>query len=660
MPRPEELPVGVLFVLGSRTLTPIRAHARQQLKERQAIVDLQHHVLSQGSVLEICQRAPVTADLAPELHRRIAELSRGYPLALSYLLNRLRNVDGSSAEEILAGAPAYEGDIAAEYRAVWDELQEDADIVEILTACSRLRIGFTTEWLFDWAPRAAVVKFQRKLLYLFRHHHDGWRFFHDSFRQFASDRTALGDDGRPDANADARAHGFVAALCGKTGDRRIAAEQLCHHHFARQEDEVLRLAEQKMFREQHEQLRSPDLIHEDIGLALGVAAERADVRVMIRLLLALVELDARSSALEAVDMPGLLYEAGLAHEAIAYCGDDATRVPLAQAYNLAARLGADNDPAGLRIFRSIEHEGPNDSHKNRVVGHEYDAAVAWTRAAALFLPLSTVIVAIRNFLQMPLSTDRRDRNVQIERWENYVRTMEALIDAVAQKGDEAALGIVDLALVDDVTRLTDALTQGHADSDMLNASGLDNIIAAVVDLRVRSRAAMLSLATTVETVERHLDHLLSMFDDLPLYPSTMLDAAKILARHGRADQAEEILSQCPYNRVLTVSELSSYNESAALGLRFRYWRLRYGLALKDDEVPESDPPVIATPAGDDIRPGAPVHSDSEAIGLVARVDAAILSLGQLDAAVASGRSPSTADARTGLFRLLDLFDLSTR
>ena len=658
LPRPDELPVGVLFVLGSRTLTPLNAHARQQLEERQAIVDLQHHVLSQGSVLEICQRAPITADLAPELHLRIAELSKGYPLALGYLLNRLRDADGSSAEEVLSDTPAYQGDIAAEYRAVWDEVQEDTDIVDILTACSRLRIGFTTDWLFDWAPRVAVQKFQRKLMYLFRHHHDGWRFFHDSFRQFASDRTALGDDGRPNANADARAHGFVAELCGNTGDRRIAAEQLYHHHFARQDDEVLRLAQQKIFREQHEQLRSPDLIREDIGIALGVAAERADVQVMIRLMLALVELNSRSSALETMDIPDLLYEAGLAHEAIAYCGDDTTRVPLAQAYSLAARLGENNDPAGLRIFRSIEHQGLTDSRRYRVVGHEHDAAVAWIRAAALFLPLSTVIAAIRNLPQLPLSTDRRDRNVQIEQWETYVRTMDALIDAVARKGDEAALGTVDLALVDDVTRLADAQTQRPADSDMLSASELDNIIAAVVDLRVRSRAAMLSLATTVETEQTHLHHLLSIVDDLPLYASTMLDAAEILARHGRAAQAEEMLSQCPYNKALTVSDFNSYNESAALDLRFRYWRLRYGLALNDDEVLESDPPGVATPAGDDIRPGAPVHSDSDAIGLVARVDAAILSLAQLDAAVASGRSPSPADARTTLFHLLDLFDLS--
>ena len=658
LPRSEELPIGVLFVLGSRTLTPLRAHARQQLEERQAIVDLQHHVLSPASVLEICQRAPVTADLAPELHLRIAELSKGYPLALGYILNRLRDTDLGSADETLSDTPAYQGDIAAEYRAVWNEVQDDADIVEILTACSRLRIGFTTDWLFDWAPRVAVQKFQRKLLYLFRHHHDGWRFFHDSFRQFASDRTALGDDGRPDANADARAHGFVAALCSRTGDRRIAAEQLYHQHFARQEDEVLGLAKQEMFREQHVQLRSHELIREDIGLALGIAAERADVQVMIRLLLALVELDARSSALETVDMPDLLYEAGLAHEAIAYCGYDATRVPLAQAFRLAARLGEDNDPAGLRIFRSIEHQWPNYSRGNRVVGHEHDAAVAWTRAAALFLPLSRVIAAIRNSADIPLAIDRRNRNVQVERWGSYVQTMNSLIDVLARRGDEDALITVESALADDGTQLASALTQAHADGDKWGANELNKIIAAVVDLRTCSRAAIIGLTTTV-VVERHLDSLLSTVSDLPVQASTVLDIAEILARHGRADQAREMLSRCPYNKALTVSEISSYNESPALGLRFRYWRLRCDLASNDDETPESVPPSSKTPAGDDIAPDAPVHSDVDAIHLVARIDEAIRKLGQFDAAVAAGSSQSAADMRIYLVRLLDLFDLST-
>lgn len=85
-----------------------------------------------------------------------------------------------------------------------------------------------------------------------------------------------------------------------------------------------------------------------------MAGDRADVLAMLRLLLALVEVTERTSNLESVDMPGLLYNAGLIDEAIAYCGGETRRVPLAHAYDLAARLGRADDPAGRRIFDLIE------------------------------------------------------------------------------------------------------------------------------------------------------------------------------------------------------------------------------------------------------------------------------------------------------------------
>ena len=272
LPLPDELPGGVLFIVGSRTLDPLHPYAQQQLDERQAVVDLEHHRLSPADVLQICQRAPATADLTPEVHQLIAERSGGYPLALGYLLNRLRDSDGEPAEDVLAAAPAYAGDVAAEYRAVWGGVEDDDGVLEILAVCSRLRIGFTTKWLHSWAPAPAVGTFRRKLRYLFRRHHDGWRFFHDSFRQFAADHTAPGDDAPADAAADARVHRRVAELCANADDPKIEAEQLYHRYCAGQHGEALSLAEQATFREQYRWLRSPDLIRRDVTLALEATA----------------------------------------------------------------------------------------------------------------------------------------------------------------------------------------------------------------------------------------------------------------------------------------------------------------------------------------------------------------------------------------------------
>ena len=98
----------------------------------------------------------------------------------------------------------------------------------------------------------------------------------------------------------------------------MAAEQLYHRYHARESDAVLALAPQVIFREQYRQLRAPGLIRDDIALALDVAAECADVLAIIRLLLALTEVNERTSALENVNMPALLYEAGRVDEAIAF------------------------------------------------------------------------------------------------------------------------------------------------------------------------------------------------------------------------------------------------------------------------------------------------------------------------------------------------------
>ena len=660
LPNPDAIPDGVLFAVGSRTLAPLHACARQQIADRQATVDLQHHRLSPASILEICRRAPVKANLSAEIHQRIVHLSGGHPLALSYLLNRLRDADGSVKDE-LATAPAYEGDVAAQYLAVWDDIEDDDDIVDILAVCSRLRISFTTDWLSSWASRSAVRTFRRKLLYLFRQQHDGWRFFHDSFRQFAADHTALGDNDRPDDHLDAQVHQQIAELCAKTSHPKIASERLYHLYHANQGDDLLDLATQLTFREQCQRLRSPHLIREDIVLALDIAAGRGDVLVMLRLVLSLVELTQRTSLLESIDMPGLLYSAGLADEAVAWCGGDTRRVPLAHAYELAAKLDADNDPAGRRIFDLMEHDGLDDPNRIRVSGEEDAAAVAWTRAAALFRPLPTVVAAIQNLVEVHSDNDPRDRYKKAERWRRYSRMTKVLIDSVARRSDESALEAIDSALAKQAEKLNKHRTQSkESDNQDGNDNALNANIPTVIDLRVRSQTGLIGLATTAEVAKSRLSQLLSTLSGVPLFHPTMLDGAEIFARHGMAGHAAGLLDRTQYGDALTVKALGHNAEHNIIDRHFRYWRLRYLLASSDEEVPESVPPAKDTPAGNKIVPDAPVHRDVDAIELAARIDAAVRTLARLDAAAFSGRAVPLNDAWTTLVPLLDLFSPTAR
>ena len=588
----------------------------------------------------------------PEAHQLIVQLCNGHPLTLSYILNRLRDLGGENPEDVLAKAPAYSGDVAAEYLAVWEDVCEEDGVVDILAVCSRLRTAFTTQWLRSWAPIPAVRTFQKKLLYLFRHYHDGWRFFHDSFRQFAADQTALGDDGRPDENADSEAYERIADLCSHSTDPRIAEEQLYHRYYAGQHDQVLNLATQATFRKQYLQMRSPDLIGEDVALALDVAANRADVLTILRLLLALAELNDRNVALESVDMPGLLSDAGLIDEAIAYCATGGRSQQLVHAYNLAARLGYCDEYSGRRIFEQIPFDDPDWAQIN---DNDGDIAVAWVRAAAIFRPLRSVIVTIRNLLDKPLESNRQDRFIRRERWSRYGRMMQVLIDSVAIREGESALVTIDAALIEHTTSLmgkdrTQAKEMGYAERGDDSSE-----VAIVIDLRVQLQEAILKLSRSADLVQHSLDMLVSISRKIPVYASTALDAAELLAEQGIVDHATRLLDYASYHKVLTVGELTRSSIDNELGLRFRHWRLRHLLASNGEDIPASIPPALDTPAGNDIPKGAPTHSDFLSIKLAADIDSAVRRLGQLAAAARAGETTSIVDVWSSLSGSLDLF-----
>lgn len=657
LPYPNELPEGILFVVGSRTLDPLHPYAIQQVKEREGIVDLRQHRLSPASVLKICCRVPVTASLSVEAHHRIVDLSDGHPLALSYLLNRLHDTHGQQAEDILSTLPAYAGDVEAEYLAVWDEVKDDTDIVDILAICSRLRNAFATEWISDWAPSSAVETFRRKLLYLFRRHHNGWRFFHDSFRQFAADRTAWGDESRADQSVDIRVHRRIATLCAEAGGYHVASERLYHAYCAGQYEQVLSLAQQRTFREQYVRLRSPDLIREDIGFALSVAASRADVLAMFRLLLAHVEVTQRTLALDEVDMPGVLHAAGLVDEAISWCGGHGRRIPPSQVYALAARLERAGDPSGRQLFEMIEHKGFAQADGGFEGGLADDAALAWTRAAVLFRPLPLIIESIRNIVEVRSNNSRPESVAHRERWNLYARMIESLIDCFVPQRNREAVETIDSALAEHSAAVVENKTQPEQGDGWEEAEKTKNReVLTLLTLRIELRIKLLELTDNGEDVQTGLETLFALLQDQRVSGSTWLDLSELCYQCGEKDQAARILQALSYNFQLTVGNLGYNGEVDAIDLRFRYWSLAYLLASDEDDVPRSVPPAKDAPAGSHASPSAPVQSDVDAIELAARIDVSVRKLARINAAITSGRGALPSDVWTTLVQSLHVYE----
>ena len=654
LPRPEELPTGVVIVVGSRTLNTLNIYARQQIADRQSEIDLMHHRLSPKSVLAICRRSHVTKDLPIEVHDRIVDLSGGHPLALSYLLNRIRETEGSPFEA-LSDAPPYTGDVAADYLALWTEIEHDDHIVEILSVCSRLRVGFTTQWLAEWNEPAVLRKFRRNLMYLFRHECDGLRFFHDSFRQFAADRTALVDELNPDARADAHAHSRIADLCAKSAERRVKDERIFHLYYAGRSDEVLNLCHQQRFRNQSIELRSPSLIHEDIALALDTAAERQDVLAMLRCQFSLVELNQKTLELENVNMPLLFCNAGLVEHAIEWSGRDHERVPLAHAYELAATLGKSSNPAGRRIFDMIDHYGTDDPNRTPVSGTEDEAAVAWTRAAVLFRPLTIVIDVISREVADHSVSRQRVAQRRRHNWSRYRQMIDALIDELSSQDDESGLTTIDSSLDGQLTQLKGSTSERDSCDEPQANREPNQKIATVIDLRVRLLIVLVERAAAADLINSHLRALLLTLSDGPRFVSTILDASEVLARYGIRDESDRLMGELPYRNAISVDALSYGGQRNAISCHFRYWRLRHLLAPSAEEVPDSVPQVTDLAEGTEVDRRQPERADIEAMELAARVDSAVRQLGRFDAATISGQPVTEHAIWTAISAMLSIF-----
>jgi hypothetical protein len=669
LPNPSELPEGIIVLVGTRTLTPLSSRARQQIEEDGAAISLEHHRLTSSDVIDICQRASVTAPLRPKLHRQIADISGGHPLALSYVFNRLRDRDDTDDPEVLLSSiPPYAGDIAQEYRALWDRIEGSSEAVaDILAVCARLRIAFTTPWLATWAGASNVAAFRREVRYLFRSHHDGWHFFHDSFRQFVIERTALGDDGQFDASLDEGHHARIADLCRESSDHRVAAEELFHRNSATQYDSVLALGQQAAFRRQARNLRSHELIRSDIGLVVARYAERGDVAGLLSAILALIELGNRTWALDRIDLPAALLDAGLIDEAIGCCGGVGRRqVPLAHAYRLAERLGRMGRPEGRRLFDMIEYDGFDDPERTTVSGEEDDAAEAWGLGAPLFRPMTRILNATRQLLNRGTGPppDRRAQNQADRQLTRYAVIHAALIQSLSHERRVEDLMATDAELARAIHELAEASISLGGDSAGATAYARrtrDGHVASLIELRARIRRELLEISPDGEGVHRLVEESIGLLNGLPHFEATALDIAELAARYGFDAAATQLLRDSQFANAVSATELSQFRETESVNWHFRYWRLRYILArrtpkgVSNVELLESIRPNTATPAGNDIDPSAPVHMDVEAIKLADRIDAVIRILARLDAAALSGAPRPEIEVWTELERTIAIF-----
>jgi energy-coupling factor transporter ATP-binding protein EcfA2 len=299
LPLPEQVPDGVYFVLGSQTDQLDELPDRVQHAIRESTRRIAMEPLSREAVIQISERTRIT--LSNKQKEEIYVLSAGHPLALAYLLNRIKSAaDTSVIEKILKDTTRYDGGIEAQYHSYWRQIETDVELVHLLALLARLRKAIDLSWLGSWNSYVVMSRFRTKLAHYFRAENENyWYFFHNSFRLFLLHKTAESPSGTLDASRNQALHHELAEICGReSSGSPWAWEQLYHLVAAREFVKVLELASQEYFRGQLLACRPVDAVQADIRLAMSSVLNREDPVALERLLLIGAEIQERRSYLE--------------------------------------------------------------------------------------------------------------------------------------------------------------------------------------------------------------------------------------------------------------------------------------------------------------------------------------------------------------------------
>ncbi len=290
LPTPDQLPEGVVFVLGTQNLEMLDASIRGQLRDPGRTVQISG--LDQAAIATIAADAGVS--VSPE---QLLAVTGGHPLLLDYVLGELTELPPEDQEIHLVQMPAYEGDVRRLYERAWDPIEENAGLVELLALVCRIRGAIDLGWLLDRGQDPELVRALRSRFYhLFRREAGRWHFFHESFRLFLQERTTADPlEQEADEQENRRYHQRLAEMCQVTpAGHPMRWELLFHRAAAAEHREVLDLANPQFFREQHLALRPDGLVAADIRLAARSLAVEQDPMALVRLTLAAAELTQRS------------------------------------------------------------------------------------------------------------------------------------------------------------------------------------------------------------------------------------------------------------------------------------------------------------------------------------------------------------------------------
>jgi hypothetical protein len=206
LPSPLALPGGVFFILGTQTTSILPQQIQTVLAGTGRTIAVPP--LPPDQIKLLVDQAGVGDWLLPSQIDAFAAATEGHPLAATYLLNELADLERREpdlpgrrdlADHVIA-EDASRGEIQQRYVGYLRAVGGDPAVRDLPAAVARLRVPIDLDWLSTWASPEVVTEFAERTAPFFRRDGRRWRFVHNSFRRTTALRWKQ-VSGRPDVDS---------------------------------------------------------------------------------------------------------------------------------------------------------------------------------------------------------------------------------------------------------------------------------------------------------------------------------------------------------------------------------------------------------------------------------------------------------------------------
>ena len=188
LPSPNDIPEGVIFVLGSQHFDCLGLNTAIETETTKADNLVEMPPLSRMETVELSKRLLATDVATTAVLEKCWRKSQGHPLSLRYLLNQICN-EGTGVLDSIDDAPEGVDDY---YARIIGPLLDKASLKQALGLISRITSVVKIDDVRALCEEETLIDIKRQMWHLFRYDKAGQElsFFHNSFRQYLLNKTA--------------------------------------------------------------------------------------------------------------------------------------------------------------------------------------------------------------------------------------------------------------------------------------------------------------------------------------------------------------------------------------------------------------------------------------------------------------------------------------